>query len=180
MTDSNINPRIRKTTTEEDFNIYEILFKYLAYWPWFVVSIIICLCATHLYLRYSTPVYSTSAKILIKEQDHYRSKSSTPLSDVTELATINLTSLFDNELEILKSKTLIKKAVSDLGLYITHSQRRKLGYDPQFYKNAPVQVYMAPEDANKLSGKIGLRMLYDGKVLTVHCVYTNKDKEYVM
>ena len=180
MTDSNINPQMRKHVQEEEFNFYEILFKYLAYWPWFIVSIIVCLCGTLMYLRYSTPVYSTSAKILIKEQDNYRSKSSTPLSDVMELATINLTSLFDNELEILKSKTLIKKAVTDLGLYITHSERRKLGYDPQFYKNSPVQVYMTPEDANRLSGQVSLRMLYDGKLLTVFCDYINRNREPVM
>ena len=158
MTESNINPRLRKNKPEEEFNLYEILFKYLAYWPWFIASVILCLCCSYMYLRYSTPIYSTSAKILIKEQDNYRSKSSTPLSDVMELATINLTSLFDNELEILKSRTLIKRAVSDLGLYITHSQRRKFGYDPQLYKNSPIQVYMTPEDANKLRGTINLNM----------------------
>ena len=179
MIESNINPRLRKNKPEEEFNLYEILFKYLAYWPWFVISVILCLCGTYMYLRYSTPVYSTSAKILIKEQDNYRSKSSTPMSDVMELATINLTSLFDNELEVLKSKTLIKKAVSDLGLYITHSQRRKFGYDPQFYKNAPIEVYMTPEDANKLRGSIKLQMFYDGKELTAQISYTNAMREPV-
>ena len=179
MTQPNIAPQRRKDTPEEEFNLYEILFKYLAYWPWFVASVILCLCGTYMYLRYSTPVYSSSAKVLIKEQDNYRSKSSTPLSDVMELATINLTSLFDNEIEILKSKTLIKKAVSDLGLYITHSQRRKFGYDPQFYKNSPIQVYMTPEDADKLRGTINLRMFYDGKELTAHISYTNPNREPV-
>lgn len=176
---TNIRPPKRKNTTEEEFNLYEILFKYLAYWPWFVASVIICLCCTFMYLRYSTPIYSTSAKILIKEQDSYRSKSSTPLSDVMELATINLTSLFDNELEVLKSRTLIKKAVSDLGLYITHSQSRKFGYDPEYYKNAPIQVYMTPEDADKLPSSVKLRMLYDGKELTAHISYTNSNREEV-
>ena len=176
MTEPNINPRIRKDRSKEEINLYEILFKYLAYWPWFVVSIAICLCCTFMYLRYSTPIYSTSAKILIKEQDNYRGKASTPLSDVMELATINLTSLFDNEVEILKSKSLIKKAVSDLGLYITHSERRKFGYDPQFYKNSPVQVYMTPADADKLHGSIALRMFYDGKELSAHISYINPQK----
>ena len=180
MTESNINPRLRKNKPEEEFNLYELLFKYLAYWPWFVVSVILCLFGTYMYIRYSTPVYSSSAKILIKEQDNYRSKSSTPLSDVMELATINLTSLFDNELEVLKSKTLIKKAVSDLGIYITHSQRRKFGYDPQFYKNAPIEVYMTPEEANQLRGSINLRMFYDGKELTAHISYTNPKREAVV
>lgn len=179
MTESTIKPQPRKNLPEQEFNIYEILFKYMAYWPWFVASVILCLGCAHMYLRYSTPVYSTSAKILIKEQDNYRSKSSTPLSNVMELATINLTSLFDNELEILKSKTLIKKAVSDLGLYITHSQRRKFGYDPQFYRNSPIEVYMTPEDANKLRGTVGLRMFYDGKELTAHISYINPKRESV-
>ena len=180
MIENNIKRPIRKDIPpKEEFNLYEILFKYLAYWPWFIVSVIICICGANMYLRYSTPVYSASAKILIKEQDGYRSKSSTPLSDVTELATINLTSLFDNELEILKSKTLIKRAVSDLGLYINHSQGRKFGYDPQFYRNSPVQAYMTPEDADKLRGRVEVRMFYDGKELTAYLSYVNQNRERV-
>ena len=181
MTDPKIQQRPirRELAQREEINLYEILFKYLAYWPWFIVGVIVCMCCAQMYLRYSEPVYSTSAKILIKEQDGYRSKSSTPLSDVMELATINLTSLFDNEVEILKSKTLIKKAVTDLGLYINHSQRRKFGYDIQYYKNAPVQVYMTPEDAGKLRGKVEVRMLYDGKELMAYVSYTNQSGVYV-
>ena len=180
MIDSNIKRPIRNDLPKEEFNIYEILFKYLAYWPWFIVSVIICFCCAFMYLRYSTPVYSTSAKVLIKEQDGYSRKSSTPLSDVMELATINLTSLFDNEIEILKSRTLSKRAVSELGLYITHSQRRKFGHDIQLYKNSPVQVYMTPEEADKLRGKVVIKMLYDGKELTTHITYNNPKGESVI
>lgn len=180
MTENNIKRPIRSELPQnEEINLYEILFKYLAYWPWFIVSVIICCCCAYMYLRYSTPVYSASARVLIKEQDSYRSKASTPLADVTELATLNLTSLFDNEVEILKSKTLIEKAVTDLGLYITHAQRIKFGYDPQFYNNAPVQVYMTPEDAGNLRGKVDIRMLYDGKELTAYVSYSNKNREWV-
>ena len=172
MTDSNIKRPIRNDLPKEEFNIYEILFKYLSHWPWFIVSVIICFFVAHMYLRYSTPIYSSSAKILIKEQDGYSRKSSTPLSDVMELATINLTSLFDNEVEILKSRTLSKKVVSNLGLYITHSQRRRFGYDIQMYKNPPIQVYMAPEDAEKLRGQVKIIMLYDGQELTANISYS--------
>lgn len=180
MTENNINRPIRRELPQnEEIDLYEILFKYLAYWPWFIVSVVICCCCAYMYLRYSTPVYSASARVLIKEQDSYRSKASTPLADVTELATLNLTSLFDNEVEILKSKTLIEKAVTDLGLYITHAQRIKFGYDPQFYNNAPVQVYMTPEDAGNLRGKVDIRMLYDGKELTAYVSYSNKNREWV-
>lgn len=180
MTENNIKRPIRRELPQkEELNLYEILFKYLAYWPWFIVSVVICLCGAYMYLRYSTPIYSASAKILIKEQDSYRSKASTPLSDVTELATISLTSLFDNELEIISSKTLIERVVRNLGLYINHSQRRKFEYDKQFYKNSPIQVYMTPEDAEKIHGNIKIRMLYDGKELTAFLSYANQNREWV-
>ena len=132
-----------------------------------------------MYLRNSTPIYSSSAKILIKEGDSYRNKSITPTTDVMEMATINLTSLFDNELEILKSRTLITKAVSDLGLYITYRQERQFRYDLQLYKNTPIQVYMNPEEASKLPGGMELNLSYDGKELTALINYTDSNGEFV-
>lgn len=170
---------VRKETPKKEFNLYEVLFKYLIYWPWFILSIILCVGCAYMYLRTSKPIYSSSAKILIKEGDNYRNKSITPTSDVMELATINLTSLFDNEIEILKSKSLIKKAVTDLGLYITHSQKRKFRYDMEFYKNSPIQVYMTPEDAEKLSGAVDLIMHYDSTALKVNISYTAPDGQHV-
>ena len=170
---------IRKELPKKEFNLYEILFKYLAYWPWFVVSLVTCIFCAHMYLRYSTPIYSSTAKILIKEQNSYNGKSITPNSDVMELADMNFTSLFDNELEIIKSRILIKKAVSDLGLSITHSVRRKFGYDQQYYKNSPVQVYMTAEDADKLLGDVSLLMSYNGKELTANISYTSPSREYI-
>ena len=178
MTESNNKRPIRKDLPKEEFNLYEILFKYLSYWPWFVVSLVICCSAAILHIRTSTPIYTSSAKILIKDGDSYR-RSITPTSDVMEMADFNFTSLFDNELEILKSKSLIQKTVSDLGIYITHSQKRQFRYDKQFYKNSPVQVYMTAADAEKLLGGVSLVMLYDGKELKANISYTNPDREYV-
>ena len=176
---SNDRPVRKELPPKKEFNIYEILFKYLAYWPWFVASVIICLSCAVMYLRTTTTIYSISAKILIKEGDGYRNKSITPTSDVMELATVNLTSLFDNEMEILKSKSLIKKAVTDLGLYITHSQERKFRYDLEFYKNSPIQVYMTPEDAEKLKGNVNIEMRYDGTELTAQISYTDSKGSFV-
>lgn len=179
MAATNTERPIRKELPKKEFNLYEILFKYLAYWPWFVVSLVICMAGAQMYLRYSLPIYSSTAKILIKEQEGYSRKSITPTSDVMELADMTFTSLFDNELEIIKSRSLIQQAVTDLGLYITHSGRRKFGYDPQYYKNSPVQVYMTPEDANKLLGDVSLLMTYNGKELTANIGYISPSREYI-
>ena len=36
---------------EELVNIQEILFRYLIHWPWFVVSVIICIAVSYTHLR---------------------------------------------------------------------------------------------------------------------------------
>lgn len=52
---------------EESINFYAIFFKYLAYWPWFVASVIVCLILAFVYLRYQPPVYNVTSAVLIKE-----------------------------------------------------------------------------------------------------------------
>ncbi|RLT78187.1 tyrosine protein kinase, partial [Bacteroides acidifaciens] len=53
--------------SEEQNNIQEILFRYLIHWPWFVVSVIICVACAWGYLRLTTPVYNITATVLIKD-----------------------------------------------------------------------------------------------------------------
>ena len=145
---------------EDNFNLYEIIFKYLIYWPWFVASVLICLIGTFIYLRYQTPVYNISSAVLIKEQD--KKNSNNPLAAIQDLGMMSFTNSFDNEIEILKSKTLVKKVVSDLGLYVNHAESRALGYNIPLYHNEPIQVYMSPEEADKLPSAVRFDMKYDG------------------
>ena len=145
---------------EDNFNLYEIIFKYLVYWPWFVASVLICLIGTFIYLRYQTPVYNISSAVLIKEQD--KKSSNNPLAAIQDLGMMSFTNSFDNEIEILKSKTLVKKVVSDLGLYVNHAESRALGYNIPLYHNEPIQVYMSPEEADKLPSAVRFDMKYDG------------------
>ena len=57
----------------------------------------------------------------------------------------------DNEIEILRSKTLIKHVVSELNLYTTYSAPGSFN-DVELYKSSPVRVGLTPQEADKLSG----------------------------
>ena len=166
---------------EEDFNLYRVIFKYLIYWPWFVASVIVCVVAAFVYLRYQTPVYNVGASVLIKEDDP-RSRAmqanNGALGALQSMGGFSMTSNFDNEVEILKSRTLIQKVVTRLGLYISTVENRSFGYDLPLYKNAPVQVYLTPEEAEK-NGGAKLKMTYtpEGK-LSVKAEYIlNQEKQ---
>ena len=163
---------------EENINLRTLLMKYLVYWPWFIASVIICLGVAFLYLRFQTPVYNSTAAVLIKETDP-RSKAMTQangaVAALQDIGGFSMTSNFDNEEEILKSRTLIKKVVSELGLYIQHSKDQTFGYDIPLYHNTPVKVHITPEEAEKLQGGAKLNMSYspEGK-LNLTAKYTLK------
>lgn len=166
---------------EESVNLRALLMKYLIYWPWFIASIIICLGCAFLYLRFQTPVYNTTAAVLIKETDP-RSKAMTQangaVAALQDISGFSMTSNFDNEVEILKSRTLIKKVVSELGLYIQHSKDQTFGYDIPLYRNTPVKVYITPEEAEKLQGAAKLKMTYtpEGKLSLTAKYMLNQEK----
>lgn len=162
-----------QSKNEEPINLYAIFFKYFVYWPWFVASVLICLVGCYIYLRYQVPVYKVSSSVLIKENDKRGgSSANNPLGGLQDLGMFSMTNNFDNEIEILKSRTLIKKVVNDLGLYISISEERTFGYNTPFYKNSPVNVYMTPEEAEKLEASIKLRMTYTSGELSVKGEYT--------
>ena len=50
-------------------NIYKIL---VLNWQWFLLSLLICLGGAMLYLRYKTPTYEVSAKMLVKDEQKNR------------------------------------------------------------------------------------------------------------
>lgn len=178
MSEQNNSQFIDKTS-EEGFDFHALIYKFFVYWPWFIVCMLVCTVCMFVYLRFQTPVYNISSAVLIKEQDK-RGGANNPLMAIQDLGMMSLTNSFDNEVEILKSRTLAKKVVSDLGLYISHSLHRPFGYNIPLYKNSPVQVYMTPEEAEKLPSGVQMKMEYAGaNNLTVHIKYISKNREEI-
>ena len=146
-----------KQKAEEKVNLYALLFKYLIYWPWFVASVLLFLALGYFYVRKSTPVYQISSSVLIKEDNKRGFGAQTPLSSLSGMGMISMTNNFDNEVEILNSRTLMKKVVVAKNLYITYAEPRTFSYTRELYKTAPLNVYMTPEEADKLPGGIFLK-----------------------
>ena len=152
---------------EKPIDYKAILFEYLMYWPWFVACLILCLIGAWGYLRYQTPVYNVNATVLIKQDDKGKGSANSPLATMQDLGMLSMASNFDNEMEILRSRTLIKKVVNTLGLNIRYAEPRSFGYALPLYKNdSPIKVWMTPEEADKLAEPLNLQLdcTPDGKV----------------
>ena len=151
---------------EEKTDFKAILFKYAIHWPWFVACTLLCMAGAWLYLRYTPPVYNISASVIIKDNDK-NSKASSGMGDLEDLGFYSSINNFDNEVEILQSRTLIKKVVEELDLYISYATKSSF-HDIELYKSSPVKVWITPEEAQKLPAPARLHLtLQPGNKLNV-------------
>lgn len=152
---------------EKPVDYKALFFEYLMYWPWFVVCLIVCLTGAWCYLRYQAPIYNVNTTVLIKQGDKNKAGGqNTPLAAMQDLGMLSMASNFDNEVEIIQSRTLLKKVVNTLNLNITYKEKRSFGYPIQLYKDTPVQIWISPEEAEKLPSVLQIKLVCtpDGKV----------------
>ena len=136
--------------SEEQINIQEILFRYLIHWPWFVVSVIVCVAVAWGYLRLATPVYNVSATVLIKdEKKGGGANMSSELEKMGMNGFVSSSSNIENEIEVLTSRTLAREVVSSLGLFVTYMDEDKFP-KRELYRTSPVLVSLTPQEADKL------------------------------
>ena len=99
---------------EEKVNYQELLFKYIIHWPWFVVSVLACLIGAWVYLHFQTPVYQVSASIMIKNDKKNGGGNTSDLESLGLGGVITSTQSIDNEIEVIRSKTILKEVVNNL------------------------------------------------------------------
>ena len=145
--------------SEEQVNIQELLFRYLIHWPWFVVSIIICIACAWGYLRLTTPIYNISATVLIKdEKKGGGANMSSELEKMGLNGFVSSSSNIENEIEVLKSRTLAREVVSSLGLFVTYMDEDKFP-NKELYRTSPVLVSLTPQEADRLPQTMEIDML---------------------
>ena len=102
-----------------NFNFKEELVKYVSQWKWFAISFFICLSIAFAYLRYTVPTYKAVSNIMIK--DERKSGIASELAAFSDISAISSAkSTVDNELYVLRSKSLVGKTILDLKLQYTY------------------------------------------------------------
>jgi capsular exopolysaccharide synthesis family protein len=110
---------------EDGLHLRDNLEKYLSHWQWFVLGVFICISFALVYLRYVTPQYLASTTVLVKDD-----KKGGMLSELSAFADMGMgnavKSNIDNEIEILKSRTLIESAVKKLKLNVSIFEKGRI------------------------------------------------------
>lgn len=129
------------------FDYKAFFFKLLMYWPWIVGCVLVALIGAFFYLKTLTPLYTVNSSVLIKDDKGKTGSSEASLADLGFVT--SSTQNFDNELEILRSRTLLKKVVTNLDLYISYNLPGRFRNE-EVYKQSPVKVWVTPEEAERM------------------------------
>jgi len=88
---TNIKDTLKNKSIDKPVNIRNVFQDYFRYWPFFIISVLITSITTFFYLRYTNPVYSSSIKVLIKDD-----KESGQLSEENMFADLGVGSNYLN------------------------------------------------------------------------------------
>ncbi|RBN49489.1 GumC family protein [Flavobacterium psychrolimnae] len=124
-------------TSEQDFQIRAIFDQYASHWKWFVLGACISFSIAYLYLRYTIPQYRASTTILMK--DEKKGGLSSELAAFADMGIGGGKNNIDNEIEILKSRTLIENTVRKMNLNVAFVAQGKI-LSTNLYKGAPIVV----------------------------------------
>ena len=143
---------------EKKVDYKTIIFEYLLYWPLILLGLVAFVAGAYIYLRYQPPVYTVASEVLIKQGDKTKSASSSSLAYMQDLGMMSMANNFDNEVEILQSYTLMRKVVNTLNLYVAYREEGHFRYDTELYKRSPVQLWMAPDEAERLPSALQVQL----------------------
>lgn len=154
----NLLPNL-ETSNKSEINIKEQLFFYSQYWKWFVFSALFFLSVSFIYLRYYIVEYGVNSTILIKDEKKGGSSEFSAISDMNLFSSKNSV---DNEIAILKSRTLSQNVVAGLDLDISYFSQDRL-VNVEFYKDSPIKIlfYNKSKNYNKINKQLTIKVESD-------------------
>lgn len=110
---------------EKPIDVVGILTKYLSYWKWFLISLIVCIAIAVFYLSYALPKYKVTTAILFK--DDVKGGGSSEINVFQGMGIITQRNNVDNEIEILKKSLIVEEVVRKLGIHTTYTEIKSFG-----------------------------------------------------
>jgi tyrosine-protein kinase Etk/Wzc len=109
------SPPERKSQNADGLPAREFILKYLPYTSWLILCVLIGLMVAYIRIRYSTPIYHTQSSLLIN-QDGMNSGSNSKDSRFQDLFMSQGVSNIKNEVQILKSTSVMRRVIRALRL----------------------------------------------------------------
>ncbi len=142
------NKPLNTTNTEEENLISWLIFRFMPYWPLFLLFLILSIGVAYAYLSYTNAKYEATATLIIKDER----KGYDDSQMLESLDLINTKKIIENEVEVLQSRTLMDTVIKALHLYAPQFEEGKIK-TTSAYLTSPVTIEAADPDGIKDSLK---------------------------
>ena len=153
--------------------VHLILFRYWPYWPLFLVLCGIMLAAAWCYLRVAKPIYQITATILIKDEKK-------GVEDPRLVESLNIYTskkIVENEIEVIKSKTLMHATANALHLSVPVFEEGFVS-DRSAFMTSPISIEL--RDFISEAEKISYTYVPDSSKVLVNGLSFRLDQWYQM
>ena len=138
-----------------DTNIFkQVIYKYLPFWPLFLITTSICMAVAYIDLRSQIPVFVASAKVLLKDPQKGG-------GDSKVLDALNIFSekkIVDNEIVVLRSNDIMQEVVKELNLYAIVYNKGNVRIEELYKSNSPLTFVALNKETFNLWGNIFLKL----------------------
>ena len=149
---------ITQSLEEDTIDVKQIVAKVVSNWSLFVLSVIVCLILAFIYSYYASPNWQISSKLLVKDEKNSAQNAlgGSLSGDVGSL--FSAKSSADNEIQILKSRTLMQKAVDAMQLNVRTYAKDGLKVR-EIFEESPFSVTLAYTVDTVVARKYDIKIL---------------------
>jgi len=133
------NLLLDNSENNDNLVLAETIFHYLSYWKLFAISVIVCLLAAFVFLRYSTTTYIVSSRVLINAGKNNNPAADLNIQAFSDIGIYTPPSTMENEIAVLTARSLRQAVYDSLKLGVTYIKEGKIK-SKEIYKKTPIIV----------------------------------------
>ncbi|KZS42714.1 tyrosine protein kinase [Aquimarina aggregata] len=127
------------------FDLRGMLVPYLKKWYWFALCIAIFVSLAYMKIRYTIPQYNVSSTIMIAQDESVTGSELAAFKDLGLLQNAQESKL-ENEIQVLKSRTLITNIVNDLKLNVRYFSEGRI-LEVENYPKSLIEINFLSHDS---------------------------------
>lgn len=161
--ESNLNNN--QNQQNETIDIKKFIFKILANWYWFVFSIFITISIAFVINRYTDPVFSQKALVLVADKDNSVSGGVEGILEQQGILRAGRKKVVENEIAVLSSYRIINKTINQLPDFAISYFGMGRIRTVEFYKSAPFETIIDTNRTNKVNQPINIKLISENEYL---------------
>lgn len=134
----------RRVMPNDSLSILDMLMLCLRHWPWFILSLLVCMGVATLYLLSTPKTYTRTTSILVKSSG----EKSNDIKLIEDLGVNNITSNISDEIVAIHSPAVVYDLVKRLHLDFSYFRPGYFRDEPLYAESLPVEVELPDLEDN--------------------------------